>query len=203
MDIEVLARAGQRAGTFGDLAEHGIEIEAGANAQAGGAELSTGPVQGSRLDYHGRMRMNRWKTALAVSPGRSPGTRTAAAKLADGQAGMPGSMHRALVNCLAALGVIACSSVALADPPHIRTGGVSTDWSQAACLQNVEKVVRSLGFSRDLDVDSNDVEAHNGTYSTETICFRGGFVFVIVAGPNFGKAGELRDAIWRGLQALR
>ena len=112
-------------------------------------------------------------------------------------------MRKALVNCVAALGVTACSSIAFADPPHIRTGGLSSNWSQATCLQKVEEVLRSIGFSRNLDVDSNDVEADDGTYSTETNCFRNGSVFIIVAGPNFGKAGELRDAIGRGLQALQ
>ncbi len=109
-------------------------------------------------------------------------------------------MSKNLVGCLVALCVAACSSVAFADPPHIRTGGGSSGGNRAACLQNVEKVLRSLGFDRDLDVDSNDVEAHIGTYSTETVCSRSGNVFVIVAGPDFEEAGDLRDAIERGLR---
>ena len=112
-------------------------------------------------------------------------------------------MYNAIARSFVALGVIACSSVALADPPHIRTGGADSGWSRATCLRNVEQVLRSLGFSRDLDVDSNDVEAHNGTYSTETICYRNGHVFVIVAGPDFETAGDLRNAIGHGLQALQ
>ena len=93
----------------------------------------------------------------------------------------------------------AASSVALADPPHIRTGGTSSGWSQATCLINVEKVLRSLGFDKDLDIENNDVEAHNGTYSTETIWSRNGYVFVIVAGPDFERAGQLRIAIGKRL----
>ena len=105
--------------------------------------------------------------------------------------------------CLIALFAVAIASAPFADPPHIRTGGASSGWSQATCLKNVEKVLRSLGFSKDLDVDDNDVEAHNGVYSTETICNRNGYVFVIVAGPKFEEAGELRNAIGRELKALR
>ena len=112
-------------------------------------------------------------------------------------------MHNAIAVSFVALGVFACASVALADPPHIRTGSADSGWSQATCLRNVELVLRSLGFSKDLDVDSNDVEAHNGTYSTETICSRSGHVLVIVAGPDFERAGDLRNAIGRGLQALQ
>jgi len=112
-------------------------------------------------------------------------------------------MHNAISRSFFALGVLACASVALADPPHIRTGGADSGWSQATCLRNVEKVLRSLGFSKDLDVDNNDVEAHNGTYSTETSCSRRGRVFVIVAGPDFERAGALRNAIGRGLKALQ
>ncbi len=105
--------------------------------------------------------------------------------------------------CLIALFAVAMASAAFAGPPHFRTGGGNSGWSQATCLKNVEKVLRSLEFSKDLDVDSDDAEAHNGLYSAETSCSRSGYAFVIVAGPDFKKAGELRDAIGLSLKALQ
>ena len=87
------------------------------------------------------------------------------------------------------------SVVALAEPPHIRTGGTNTKWNQKTCLRNVEEAVRSVGFDNNLDVDNDDVEASKGNYSTETICLKSGFVFVIVAGPDHNRAGKLRNNI--------
>ena len=87
------------------------------------------------------------------------------------------------------------SVAALAEPPHIRTGGTKTKWNQKTCLRNVEKAVRSVGFDNNLDVDNDDVEANKGNYSTETICWKNRYFFVIVAGPDFNRAGKLRNNI--------
>ena len=112
-------------------------------------------------------------------------------------------MKISIAMSLVVFGAVLFSSSALAEPPHIRTGDWKSDWDQKTCLKNVEKAVRSVGFRDNLDVDSNDVEANKGNYATETICSSNGWVFSIVAGPKFKRAGKLRDEILSTIRSMK
>ena len=102
---------------------------------------------------------------------------------------------------LALLALLLLSTVVHADPPFIRTNGMRHDWDRATCLANVKGVMESLRFT-DLDVDSNDVEGPKGEYMAEVNCWRRA-VFAIVAGPDYDRAGDLRNSILEKLKALR
>lgn len=86
-----------------------------------------------------------------------------------------------------------CSFQASANAPHIRTTIMGQYTNIQQCLQDVAAAVMKTGFVS-LDVDSNDVEAVHGEYSTETICMDAK-ILVIVAGPDSKKAGKLRSQI--------
>ena len=106
-----------------------------------------------------------------------------------------------------AAGLLVCgaallTSPALAEPPHIRVGEWQSQWGQAACLERVEEVMRSVGFVDDLDVDHDDVEGNQGDYSAETICREDGLVLAIVAGPDWAEAGRLRDGLLQRMLSL-
>ena len=96
-----------------------------------------------------------------------------------------------LLGCGAAL----LAAPVLAEPPHIRVGDWQSQWGQAACLERVEEVMRSVGFVDDLDVDHDDVEGNQGDYSAETICREDGLVLAIVTGPDWAETGRLRDEL--------
>ncbi len=99
-------------------------------------------------------------------------------------------------------GAVLHASLALAEPPHIRVGDWQSQWGQAACLERVEKVMRSVGFVDDLDIDHDDVEGNRGDYSAETICREDGLVLAIVAGPDWAEAGRLRDELLQRMLSL-
>lgn len=93
------------------------------------------------------------------------------------------------------------ATVAAADPPFIRTNGIRHNWEVKTCLANVKGVMENIGFTN-LGVDNDDVEGPKGEYMAEVICWKRA-VFVIVAGPRNGAAGDLRDDILKGLKNLQ
>ncbi len=106
---------------------------------------------------------------------------------------MKPSLAAVTISVSLAPGIMGIPAPAASDPPSIRTRSVEQTGSTASCLRQVKEAVLRAGFKR-LDIDSNDVEAENGEYATETVC-TGSRVVIIVAGPSSRQAGLLRDAI--------
>ena len=112
------------------------------------------------------------------------------------------AMKKIAIVSLVAFGAAFISSAALAEPPHIRTGGTKTKWGQSTCLKSVEVAVRAVGFNENLDVDDDDVEASKGNYSTETMCRKKTReIVVIVAGPDHKEVEKFHDDILSQISA--